>query len=58
MQVVQIEEKYIYGMSTRTTNENEMNSKTAKIGALWQKFDNDVFVNYKERQRVYGILEW
>ena len=42
-------------MSTRTTNANEMHSKTANIGALWQKFDDEIFVNYKEGQRIYGV---
>jgi predicted transcriptional regulator YdeE len=27
----------------------------AKIGALWQKFDNIVSVNYKDGERVYGV---
>ena len=55
MQVVQIDRKIIYGISSRTKNSNEMNPKTAKIGATWQKFDNTVEVNYKEGQRVYGV---
>jgi len=55
MRVEEIEEKIIYGISTRTKNSNEMNPKTAKIGALWQKFDSTVKVNYKDDERVYGV---
>lgn len=55
MKVVQVKEKIIYGISTRTTNSNEMSPKTAKIGALWQKFDNLIEVDYKNGQRVYGV---
>ncbi|MFK5975266.1 MAG: effector binding domain-containing protein [Sulfurovum sp.] len=55
MRVEEIEEKIIYGISTRTKNSNEMNPKTAKIGAVWQKFDSTVEVNYKDGERVYGI---
>ncbi len=55
MRVEEIEEKIIYGISTRTKNSNEMNPETAKIGAIWQKFDKMVEVNYKNGERVYGI---
>ena len=55
MRIEEIEEKIIYGISTRTKNSNEMNPKTAKIGAIWQKFDNTVKVNYKDGERVYGV---
>jgi len=55
MKVEEIEEKLIYGISTRTKNANEMNPETAKIGSLWQKFDSTVDVDYKAGQRVYGV---
>ncbi len=55
MRVEEIQEKSIYGVSTRTKNSNEMNPKTSKIGAVWEKFDSTVEVNYKDRQRVYGV---
>jgi len=55
MRVVEIEEKLIYGVSTRTKNSNEMNPETAKIAPLWQKFDNLVEVDYRGGERVYGI---
>ena len=55
MRVEEIEEKIIYGISTRTKNSNEMNPETAKIGAIWRNFDSTVEVNYKDGERVYGV---
>ncbi len=55
MRVEEIEEKLIYGISTRTKNSNEMNPETSKIGAIWQKFDSTVEVNYKDGEKVYGV---
>ena len=55
MRAVNIDEKAIYGLSTRTTNANEMNPKTAKLGTLWQKFDKEVAVDYQNGERVYGV---
>lgn len=55
MNIVEIDEKIIYGISTRTTNANEMNPETAKIGKTWKEFDNKVAVDYQGGERVYGI---
>ena len=55
MDIVEIEEKAIFGISTRTTNADEMNSNTAKIGKTWQKFDREVDVDYQVGERVYGV---
>jgi len=55
MKIEDVDEKQIYGISVRTTNANEMNPDTAKIGKTWQKFDNEVSVNYQVGERVYGI---
>ena len=55
MRIEEIEEKLIYGISTRTQNSNEMNPETAKIGKVWQKFDSTVEVNYKDSEKVYGV---
>jgi predicted transcriptional regulator YdeE len=55
MNIVNIEEKQIYGLSVRTTNAREMNPETAQIGATWQKFDQDVSVDYQGGERVYGV---
>jgi len=55
MRIEEIEEKLIYGITARTKNSNEMNPQTAKIGAIWQKFDKTVEVNYKDGEKVYGV---
>ena len=55
MEIVKFAGKTIKGISTRTTNANEMTPETAKIGALHQKFDANVEVNYKDGARVYGV---
>ena len=55
MKIVEAEEKQISGISIRTTNANEMNPATAKIGALYQRFDQNVSVDYKSGARVYGV---
>lgn len=55
MRVEEVEEKIIYGISTRTKNVDEMNPQTAKIGNIWQKFDETVDVDYKVGERVYGV---
>ncbi|VAW72589.1 hypothetical protein MNBD_GAMMA10-2403 [hydrothermal vent metagenome] len=55
MNSVEINKKTIYGLSVRTTNVNEMNPETAKIGKTWQKFDADARVDYQAGERVYGV---
>ncbi len=55
MKQVQLETKVLKGISTRTANKNEMSPDTAKIGALWQTFDQTVSVDYKNGERVYGV---
>jgi len=55
MNIVNIEEKQIFGLSVRTANAREMNPETAQIGATWQKFDQDVSVDYQGGERVYGV---
>lgn len=55
MKIEVIDEKQIYGLSVRTTNTNEMNPETAKIGKTWQKFDSEVSVDYQGGERVYGV---
>jgi len=55
MNLVEIDEKAIYGISVRTSNAKEMNPETAKIGETWQSFDNKVSVDYQNGERVYGI---
>ena len=55
MKIITLDKKIIHGISTRTTNANEMNPKTGKIGALWQEFDKQVSVDYQSGERVYGV---
>jgi len=55
MKLVEIDEKRIIGLSTRTTNAKEMNPATGKIGPLWKEFDEQVEVDYKNGSRVYGV---
>lgn len=55
MRIEEIKEKLIYGILTRTKNIDEMNPQTVKIGAIWQKFDNSVDIDYKGGERVYGV---
>lgn len=55
MKLVEINEKRIIGLSTRTTNSREMNPGTAKIGSLWKEFDDKVEVDYRNGGRVYGV---
>ena len=55
MKEVQLESKTVYGLSTRTTNQNEMKPETAKLGTLWQTFDQKVAVDYQNGDRVYGV---
>ena len=45
----------VTGLSTRTNNADEMNPDSAKIGALHQRFDENVQVNYQAGARVYGV---
>jgi len=55
MEVVQLKAKKIKGFSISTNNANEMNPEIAKIGRLWQKFDDAVAVDYQHGDRVYGV---
>ena len=55
MKEIQIERKTLKGFKTRTTNQNEMKPETAKIGALWQSFDQKVAVDYQNGDRIYGV---
>lgn len=55
MEIVQLNDKQITGISIRTKNADEMNPATAKIGALYHRFDGQVPVDYKNGARVYGV---
>jgi predicted transcriptional regulator YdeE len=55
MNIVQLNEKIILGLSARIDNESEKNPTTGKIGALVQRFDQNVVVNYRAGARVYSV---
>ncbi|MDH5647405.1 MAG: GyrI-like domain-containing protein [Candidatus Heimdallarchaeota archaeon] len=55
MKIVKVDEKEINGISTRTTNRDEMDPEKARIGILWQTFNNKVSVDYSQGKSVYGI---
>ncbi len=55
MEIVNLEERVITGISTRTSNEQEFNSNSAKIAKLYETFDKQVAVDYKNDARVYGV---
>ena len=50
-----VQKKVLNGLSIQTNIANEMNTNTAKIGALWQRFDQEVLVDYQGGERVYGL---
>ncbi|MDH5218134.1 MAG: GyrI-like domain-containing protein [Gammaproteobacteria bacterium] len=55
MKIIQLDEKQIKGISIRTNNARELNPETSSIGQLYQNFDKNVPVDYKNGARVYGV---
>ena len=55
MKITKITEQTIQGISIRTQNSYEMNPETAKIAGLYQRFDENIVVDYQHGARVYGI---
>ena len=55
MKIVHVDQKSIKGISVRTTNANEMNPSTSKIGNLHQGFSKKVGVNYEKGAHLYVI---
>ncbi|WP_060982174.1 GyrI-like domain-containing protein [Vibrio splendidus] len=55
MKVEMIEAVKAYGFSVRTTNTNEMDPATAKIGQLWQGFFDQAFPKLTPDSKVYGV---
>ena len=55
MKITKITEQTIQGISIRTQNSYEMNPETAKISGLYQRFDENIVVDYQHGARVYGI---
>ena len=56
MQKVEEKNKTIIGLKARTKNEDEMNPKVAKIGALWQNFFTNIMSTLGETPPpLYGV---
>lgn len=55
MNINEIDEIKVTGVSVRTNNSNEMNPSTAKIGALWEKFYADLGSKLRQNSRVFGL---
>ena len=55
MTKVKQESKMIYGLKVRTSNEKEMNPKTAKIGALWGEYFEKILPSLAQGTKVYGV---
>lgn len=45
----------VTGFVIRTTNADEANPSTAKIGKLWAKFDTNAAQKLDEKSKVYGL---
>lgn len=55
MHEIRLSNHAIYGLSTTTTNADELNTNTAKIGTLWQNFYGDVMPNIKPNSVVTSV---
>ena len=55
MTKVKQESKMIYGLKVRTSNEKEMNPKTAKIGALWGEYFEKILPTLAQGTQGYGV---
>ena len=52
-----IDNKLIYGFTTRTNNETEFNPETAKIPGIWQTLHQSTLINDAEIFGVYSNYE-
>ena len=55
MDIVELSGFSVAGIATRTTNTNETDPATAKIGSLWGEFYQSVASHLTENSRVYGL---
>lgn len=56
MEIKEITEDLIlYGISVRTKNSDELNTSTAKIGPIWNKFFSEISPTLEKSARVYGV---
>ncbi|PAJ72228.1 hypothetical protein CJF42_22400 [Pseudoalteromonas sp. NBT06-2] len=55
MNTIEINSFNVTGLVVRTTNAEEMNPSTAKIGVLWERFYKNVSSKLNENSQVYGL---
>ena len=55
MKNISIESKTVYGLKVRTSNSNEQELTTAKIGDLWKVFYKRIFMNIEQPSMAYGV---
>ncbi|WP_199611543.1 GyrI-like domain-containing protein [Flocculibacter collagenilyticus] len=55
MEITQIENIDVKGIAVRTDNLSEMDSTTAKIGSMWERFYAELAPSLKEGANVYGL---
>lgn len=55
MNIKEIDSISVKGIFVRTTNADEMNPLTAKIGTLWETFYSEVAPRLNQNARVFGV---
>lgn len=55
METTKIENIDVKGIAVRTDNSSEMDSTTAKIGPMWERFYAEIAPSLKEGANVYGL---
>lgn len=55
MQLVEIRELSVTGISIKTNNANEMHAETQKIPTLWSRFYSDYIPNLNSDANIYGV---
>ena len=55
MKIVKYENTVVKGIAVRTDNASEMNPSTAKIGALWEEFYQQIAPHLSEKSNVFGL---
>jgi predicted transcriptional regulator YdeE len=55
MEIVHMPSFVVHGVSTRTSNRDEMHTATARIGALWETFGQTVMPHASAQSQVFGV---
>ncbi len=55
MSIIEVDSFNVTGLVVRTTNAEEMNPSTAKIGALWEEFYSQLAPKLSQNSRVFGV---